>query len=111
MTRFLIYFHKDKFEFETYLTERDRRMLPEDKRNLKDQFVQRFKIFIYNNFFNPSEKVLEIKLFEKELNEIWNELNVDSVLFKEFQDIITDFYIQKKKKIKDSLFHKIKQNS
>jgi len=102
-TRFLIFLYRDEFNFEKYLTNKDKDKLYSLKHKQKKKTLLRFKIFISNNVFSSLEKRLIINDFEKELDKKWDELKVEYILFDEFKDSINDFYNKQKNEIRDSL--------
>ena len=102
-TRYLLFFYRNEFNFERFLTRRSRVLLYNQKYELKNQILLKFKIFISNNVYGSSEKRLIINIFENELDMKWNELKDDNILFDEFEVSVNNFYDKKKKEIRDSL--------
>ena len=102
-TRFSLFFYNNKFCFERYLTERDKEILFNQKQREKKKILRRFTIFISNTILNPSEKKLDIRTFEIELEEKWDEIKGEHLLFNEFQEALKEFYLEKKSEIKESL--------
>ena len=102
-TKFSLFLNTKNFSYERYLTEKDKEKLYDQKQKEKNEILNRFKIFISNNIFNPSLKQLEIETFKKELDTVCNEKNSDSILINEFRGCLKDFYFEKKKQIKKSL--------